>query len=91
MYDVIVIGGGAGGYAAAIRAAQLGARVALVEAGQLGGICVNRGCIPTKAWLKAVETIRCIRAGEAFGVKLSLIHISEPTRPTSASRMPSSA
>ena len=64
MHDVIVIGGGAGGYAAAIRAAQLGARVALVEAGQLGGICVNRGCIPTKAWLKAVETIRCIRAGE---------------------------
>jgi dihydrolipoamide dehydrogenase len=69
MHDVIVIGGGAGGYAAAIRAAQLGARVALVEEGQLGGICVNRGCIPTKAWLKAVETLRHIRAGEAFGVK----------------------
>ena len=48
MHDVIVIGGGAGGYAAAIRAAQLGARVALVEEGQLGGICVNRGCIPPK-------------------------------------------
>ena len=54
MHDVIVIGGGAGGYAAAIRSAQLGAKVALVEKDQLGGICVNRGCIPTKSWLKAV-------------------------------------
>ena len=45
MHDVIVIGGGAGGYAAAIRAAQLGARVALVEKNQLGGVCVNQGCI----------------------------------------------
>ncbi len=72
MHDVIVIGGGAGGYAAAIRAAQLGAKVALVEKDQLGGICVNRGCIPTKSWLKAVETLRHIRAGEAFGVKAAV-------------------
>lgn len=68
MHDVIVIGGGAGGYAAAIRAAQLGAKVALAERDQFGGVCVNRGCIPTKAWLKAVETLRRIKTGEAFGV-----------------------
>ena len=57
MHDVIVIGGGAGGYAAAIRAAQLGAKVAVVEKNQLGGVCVNRGCIPVKSWLKAAETL----------------------------------
>ena len=51
MHDVIVIGGGAGGYAAAIRAAQLGAKTAVVERDQLGGVCVNRGCIPVKSWL----------------------------------------
>ncbi|UCF91621.1 MAG: dihydrolipoyl dehydrogenase, partial [Desulfobacterales bacterium] len=67
--DVIVIGGGAGGYAAAIRAAQLGARVALVEQTELGGICVNRGCIPTKVWLKAAESLRRIRSAEAFGIR----------------------
>ncbi|MDE3090490.1 MAG: FAD-dependent oxidoreductase, partial [Chloroflexota bacterium] len=50
-YDLIVIGGGPGGYVAAIRAAQLGQRVALVERDNLGGICLNWGCIPTKALL----------------------------------------
>ena len=50
MYDLVVIGGGPGGYAAAIRASQLGGNVALVEAGEVGGTCVNRGCIPTKVW-----------------------------------------
>ena len=58
MHDMIVIGGGAGGYAGAIRAAQLGGKVAVVEEAELGGVCVNRGCIPTKAWLKAAETLR---------------------------------
>jgi dihydrolipoamide dehydrogenase len=72
MHDMIVIGGGAGGYAAAIRAAQLGAKVALIEKDQLGGVCVNRGCIPVKAWLKAVETLRRIRAGEAFGIQATV-------------------
>ena len=68
MHDMIVIGGGAGGYAGAIRAAQLGGKVAVVEEAELGGVCVNRGCIPTKAWLKAAETLKSIKAGEAFGV-----------------------
>ena len=76
MHDVIVIGGGAGGYAAAIRSAQLGAKVALVEEAALGGICVNRGCIPTKAWLKSVETLRSIRQAESFGIKAALEEIN---------------
>ena len=75
MHDVIVIGGGAGGYAAAIRSAQLGAKVALVEKSKLGGICVNRGCIPTKAWLKSVETLRRIRQAEMFGIKAAVAAI----------------
>ena len=50
-YDIIVIGGGPAGYVAAIRAAQLGARTALVEKDELGGTCLNRGCIPTKTYL----------------------------------------
>ena len=79
MHDVIVIGGGAGGYAAAIRAAQLGASVAVVEKAQLGGVCVNRGCIPVKAWLKAVETLRRIRAGEAFGIQAAVKRINFQT------------
>ena len=79
MYDVIVIGGGAGGYAGAIRAAQLGAKVAVVEKEQLGGVCVNRGCIPVKSWLKAVETLRYVRAGEAFGIKTAVKKIDFDT------------
>ena len=54
-WDLIVIGGGPGGYTAAIRAAQLGLRTALVERDQVGGTCLNRGCIPTKALLHAAE------------------------------------
>jgi len=79
MYDLIVIGGGAGGYAGAIRAAQLGAKVAVVEAAQLGGVCVNRGCIPVKAWLKAAETLRCVRAGAAFGIRATVDNIDFQT------------
>ena len=54
-YDLIVIGGGPGGYVAAIRAAQLNKKVALVESSHLGGICLNWGCIPTKSLLKNAE------------------------------------
>lgn len=57
-YDLVVIGGGAGGYEAAVRAAQLGGRVALVEKWKIGGYCVNKGCIPTKALLRSVEVLR---------------------------------
>jgi dihydrolipoamide dehydrogenase len=79
MHDVIVIGGGAGGYAAAIRSAQLGAKTALIEESQLGGICVNRGCIPTKAWLKSAEILRGIRRAEAFGIKAAVAEVNFTT------------
>ena len=64
---LIVIGGGPGGYTAALRAAQLGAEVTLVEKGQIGGTCLNRGCIPTKALLSSVEALGKARSGGDFG------------------------
>jgi len=69
MYDVVVIGGGPGGYAAAIRAAQLGGKVALAEAGQIGGTCVNRGCIPSKVWQRSARLLQHIQASQDFGIK----------------------
>ena len=60
-YNVIIIGGGPGGYVAAIRAAQLGKKVAVVEANHLGGICLNWGCIPTKALLKNAEVYDIVK------------------------------
>lgn len=68
VYDLIVIGGGPGGYVAAIRAAQLGLRTAVVEREHLGGICLNWGCIPTKALLRSAEVYRLAKDGESFGV-----------------------
>ncbi len=67
-FDVAVIGGGPGGYVAAIRAAQLGARTAVVEKDRLGGTCVVRGCIPTKAMLQSSELYSIMRRGGEFGV-----------------------
>lgn len=66
-YDVTVIGAGPGGYVAAIRAAQLGLRVALVERERLGGVCLNWGCIPTKALLRNAEVIDLLGKGREFG------------------------
>lgn len=68
-FDVIVIGGGPGGYVAAIRAAQLGMKVAVVEANHLGGICLNWGCIPTKALLRSSEVLHLIQHADQFGIK----------------------
>ncbi|MDK2985513.1 MAG: dihydrolipoamide dehydrogenase [Clostridia bacterium] len=70
-YDIVVIGGGPGGYVAAIRAAQLGAKVAVVEKDQLGGTCLNRGCIPTKALVATVEKIQSIQEASEFGIAVS--------------------
>ncbi|QNB46948.1 dihydrolipoyl dehydrogenase [Thermanaerosceptrum fracticalcis] len=67
-YTIGVIGGGPGGYVAAIKAAQLGAKVLLVEKGQLGGTCLNRGCIPTKALLRSVEVIETVAHAKDYGV-----------------------
>jgi dihydrolipoamide dehydrogenase len=66
-YDLIVIGGGPGGYVAAIRAAQLGFKTALVEQADLGGVCLNWGCIPTKALLRGAEVAHTLRHAEQFG------------------------
>ena len=66
-YDVTIIGAGPGGYVAAIRAAQLGLKVALVEKEHLGGVCLNWGCIPTKALLRNAEVISLLKRGKEFG------------------------
>lgn len=69
-FDVIVIGSGPGGYVAAIRAAQLGMTVAVIEANHLGGICLNWGCIPTKALLRSAEIFHLAQNAEAYGLKI---------------------
>ena len=70
MFDLIVIGGGPAGYVGAIRAAELGAKVALVERAELGGTCLNWGCIPTKALLKSAQICHYCRNAKAFGVAI---------------------
>ncbi|ABC22678.1 dihydrolipoyl dehydrogenase [Rhodospirillum rubrum] len=70
-FDVVVLGAGPGGYVAAIRAAQLGLKTAVVEREHLGGICLNWGCIPTKALLRSAEVFRQIRHAGAYGLKVT--------------------
>ncbi|MBI4634657.1 MAG: dihydrolipoyl dehydrogenase [Deltaproteobacteria bacterium] len=67
-YDIAIIGGGPGGYVAAIKAAQSGKKVCLIEKGELGGVCLNQGCIPTKTLLKSVEIVNAVRRCGEFGV-----------------------
>src|SRR5271170_2419508 len=67
-YDIVILGGGSGGYACALRAAELGKRVALVEKDRVGGTCLHRGCIPTKALLHAAELADQAAEGANFGV-----------------------
>jgi dihydrolipoamide dehydrogenase len=69
-FDVLIIGGGPGGYVAAIRAAQLGAHVGLIEERDLGGVCLNRGCIPTKTLLESVDVMRLLRRAGEYGITL---------------------
>ncbi|MBB3082174.1 dihydrolipoyl dehydrogenase [Geodermatophilus sabuli] len=73
--DLVILGGGSGGYAAALRAAELGMSVVLIERDKVGGTCLHRGCIPTKALLHAGEIADAAREGEQFGVKTSLAGI----------------
>ncbi len=70
-FDLVVIGAGPGGYPAAIRAAQLGAKTAIVEREQLGGTCLNWGCIPTKALIAAAETFDKIKHAEKYGISVT--------------------
>ena len=70
-FDLVIIGGGSGGYACALRSAQLGKSVALIEADKVGGTCLHRGCIPTKALLHSAEIADGAREGSKFGVKSS--------------------
>lgn len=70
-FDICIVGGGPAGYVAAIRAAQLGAKVALIEERELGGTCLNRGCIPTKALLKTSETMQATKKAKEFGIDIS--------------------
>ncbi len=70
-YDLIVIGSGPGGYVAAIRGAQLGFNVAVVERAELGGICLNWGCIPTKSLLKSAQVLEYARHAEEYGIRVA--------------------
>ena len=70
-FDLVILGGGSGGYACALRASQLGLSVALIEKDKLGGTCLHRGCIPTKALLHAGEIADNARHAGEFGVKAS--------------------
>jgi dihydrolipoamide dehydrogenase len=72
VFDVVILGGGSGGYACAFRAAELGLSVALVERDKLGGTCLHRGCIPTKALLHAAEVADSAREGAQYGVRSAL-------------------
>jgi len=77
-YDIVILGAGSGGYACALRAAQLGLSVALVEKDKLGGTCLHVGCIPTKALLHAAEVADAARESEKFGVRATLDGIDMP-------------
>ena len=76
--DLVILGGGSGGYACALRAAELGMSVALIDKDKLGGTCLHRGCIPTKALLHAGEVADLARESEQFGVRASLDGIDAP-------------
>ena len=71
-YDIVILGGGSGGYACALRSAELGKRVALIEQGKVGGTCLHRGCVPTKALLHAAEIADQARESESFGIRATL-------------------
>ena len=70
-YDLVVVGAGTGGYSAAFRAGQLGLRVALVDKDPIGGTCLHRGCIPTKAMLESADLLDKIRKADQYGLIVS--------------------
>jgi len=74
-FDIIIIGSGPGGYVAAIRASQLGMKTAVVEKAELGGICLNWGCIPTKSLLKSAQVLEYMQHAEDYGIKADDVHV----------------
>ena len=70
-YDIIVLGSGPGGYVTAIRASQLGLKAAIVEKESLGGVCLNWGCIPTKALIKSAQVFEYLKHAEDYGLTVS--------------------
>jgi len=68
-YDIVILGGGSGGYACALRAAELGKRVALIEKDKVGGTCLHRGCIPAKEFLETAHVMRTVAGAKEFGVQ----------------------
>ena len=78
VYDLVILGAGSGGYAAALRGAQLGLSVALIEADKIGGTCLHRGCVPTKAILHSAETAEAVREAAAVGVRAVFQGIDMP-------------
>lgn len=77
-YDLVILGGGTGGYVAAIRASQLGLKTAIVEKGKLGGTCLHKGCIPSKALLRSAEVFATAKEAENFGVIVNDVAIHFP-------------
>lgn len=75
-YDVVILGGGTGGYVAAIRASQLGLKTAIVERNQLGGTCLHKGCIPSKALLRSAEVYRQSKKADYYGVELTEVTLN---------------
>ena len=74
-YDIVILGGGTGGYVAAIRAAQLGLKTAIVEKDKLGGTCLHKGCIPSKALLRSAEVYSTVKRSEEFGVMTMTLYL----------------
>ena len=76
LYDIAIIGAGPGGYVAAIRSAQLGFKTLLVEKEAVGGVCLNWGCIPTKAMIKNAEVLQTVKSAHNFGISISSFQIN---------------
>src|SRR5579859_6345347 len=77
-FDVVIVGGGPGGYPAAIRAAQYGLRVAVIEKERQGGVCLNWGCIPTKAMLRSAEVLETMQHSADFGILADNVRLDYP-------------
>lgn len=86
-YDVLLLGGGTGGYVAAIRAAQMGLKVAVVEKDKVGGTCLHKGCIPSKALLRSAELLATMKKADDFGLKVGDVQLNFPQVQTRKQRI----